>query len=404
MNSIMVVLGKELRRIFTDRRLVITTFILPALTIAIMYSAIGYFAGNLVDTMKNERLEVAVVNMPDSLRDEFKENAIEIKYEDDDEKIVKEKIYDKDLDAYIKFDKDFDESISNFKNATIPSVNVIYNPKVNKINMRLGRVKSLFDDYKINVIKERLGSGKYAEVFNLEKNEIELRASDEASVGGLASAMLPMFITIFIFSGAMGIGIDSISGEKERGTFAIMLVAPIDRTVIIVTKILSIAVVSFLSTVSSFIGILISIPFAKRALMTNGSESVEIVHNLSISGSRLFMMFVTMLSIMMVSVTLIAIISLYAKSVKEANTYVTPVYLVVMLASFLPMYSPAADTPLYMYSVPIYNGITSMIKILNGEATFTIILITFLSSLIVTGVLVYVMRKMIYKESVVFPS
>jgi sodium transport system permease protein len=55
----------------------------------------------------------------------------------------------------------------------------------------------------------------------------------------------------------MGLGVDTIAGEKERGTIANLLISPIKRVDIIMGKIVSLAIVSVLSAgvyVISFIG------------------------------------------------------------------------------------------------------------------------------------------------------
>ena len=49
--------------------------------------------------------------------------------------------------------------------------------------------------------------------------------------------MLPYFITILLFAGAMGLGVDMITGEKERGTMASLLVTPVKRSSIVLGKV-----------------------------------------------------------------------------------------------------------------------------------------------------------------------
>ncbi|PID82851.1 MAG: hypothetical protein CSB15_01215 [Clostridiales bacterium] len=405
MRGVSIVLGKELRRIFTDRRLVFNTFILPMLSIFIMYSLMGFFASKMIDNAKNDDIKIIVNHTPKSLSGEFKKFGIKIVSTSDKYDDVKQKLYDKKIDGYLEFDKEFDKKIENYKSGNVPNVKLIYNPKDKKSSMKLNRVKMLFDDFKTNIIVKRLGDKNFANVLNLTRQEVELKKDSEKSVGGFIGMMLPFFLTMFIFSGALGIGIDSIAGEKERGTFAIMLIAPVDRSVIIITKIISIAIVSVLSTISSFVGIILSKPFADSILKNPGMSGVDkAVSNSSFTINQLVMLFVVMMSMTFLFVSLISILSLYAKTVKEANTYVSPIYLVVMMISFLPMYMPGLEAKTFMFAIPIYNAIMCMMKILNGEATALMVLITFISSLAFTFLLIYIMRRMIYKESVVFPS
>jgi sodium transport system permease protein len=69
-----------------------------------------------------------------------------------------------------------------------------------------------------------------------------------------------MLIIMFLFSGAMSIGPDSIAGEKERGTIATLLVTPVKRSEIAIGKVMSLSIISLFSATSSFIGIMLSLP------------------------------------------------------------------------------------------------------------------------------------------------
>ena len=68
---------------------------------------------------------------------------------------------------------------------------------------------------------------------------------DEQKAGGKAlGMMLPYFVTILLFAGAMGLGTDMVAGEKERGTMASMLVAPIKRSSIVLGKVFALMIIS----------------------------------------------------------------------------------------------------------------------------------------------------------------
>ena len=52
-----------------------------------------------------------------------------------------------------------------------------------------------------------------------------------------------------LFQGAMGLGVDTITGEKERGTIASMLLSPIKRSQIVFGKLISLGILTALSSV-----------------------------------------------------------------------------------------------------------------------------------------------------------
>lgn len=72
-NNTITVMKKELARFFGDRRLVITTLLLPGIMIYVVYSFLGSV---MMKTMLPEDTYVAkayVVDMPDSVREEMRE-------------------------------------------------------------------------------------------------------------------------------------------------------------------------------------------------------------------------------------------------------------------------------------------------------------------------------------------
>ena len=72
---------------------------------------------------------------------------------------------------------------------------------------------------------------------------------DQKASGKALGMMLPYFITILLFAGAMGIGTDMIAGEKERGTMASLLVTPVKRKSIVLGKVFALMTISGISSV-----------------------------------------------------------------------------------------------------------------------------------------------------------
>jgi len=70
---------------------------------------------------------------------------------------------------------------------------------------------------------------------------------DTEFMGKIIASLLPMLMIMFLFSGAMSIGPESIAGEKERGTIATLLVTPVKRKEIAIGKILALSVLSLIS-------------------------------------------------------------------------------------------------------------------------------------------------------------
>jgi len=219
---------------------------------------------------------------------------------------------------------------------------------------------------------------------------------DERTVAARGIAMLmPMLVIIFLFVGAMSIGPDAIAGEKERGTIASLLVTPTKRRDIALGKVSSIAVLSFLSAISSFAGILLSLP----RLMQFGEEMPDM-------GIYRIVDFVAVFAVLLTTVifivSLISIISTYSKTIKEANAMIMPFYFIAMIIGILNSFGAEPNQSLWVHFFPIYAPINALSGILMFEYSVINLVITLLMNLVYSGLMVYALNKMFDSEKVMF--
>ena len=395
--SLMIIMKKELRRVFTDRRLVVTNFILPMVSIALVYSIMGFMIGQTTEEIESHITKVQGVNVPTEVVQMINDSGTMIFTPfENTEKTPDEMLLAGDIDYYLAFDADFSAKIEQ---GTIPEIVGKYSPKSDVSIEASYKVPSVLEQYRNAVLANRLGDANLLQVYALNATEIEIPAEEKGIDRGIAN-LIPMLVSIFIFAGAMGIGMDSIAGEKERGTIATMLLTPVDRGVIIGGKVLSLSVVAMISMISSFIGVMLSIPFSARFLSTEGSFDMS---QISLGGSELAMFFICMIGMVGMYVTVISVLSMIANSLKEAGAYITPAYMVVMITAFMNMFGSADVSEIYYY-VPVYNNLVNMKQILLGDGDIIKVLISFGTSAVITLALLVMARKLMHKEKVVFPS
>ena len=121
-NNTITVMKKELARFFGDRRLVITTLLLPGIMIYVVYSFLGSV---MMKTMLPEDTYVAkayVVDMPDSVREEMRELRVDWQQADREQLTeIRQEIQEKQVDGLVVFPADFDtNNSSDEKFITIP--------------------------------------------------------------------------------------------------------------------------------------------------------------------------------------------------------------------------------------------------------------------------------------------
>ncbi|MBQ4474349.1 MAG: ABC transporter permease, partial [Lachnospiraceae bacterium] len=68
MRSLRVVMKKELDRVFKDRKLVFSLFILPAVMMVMIYGLMGMMVSNMMSDIEEHVPVIAAVNLPDDFR------------------------------------------------------------------------------------------------------------------------------------------------------------------------------------------------------------------------------------------------------------------------------------------------------------------------------------------------
>lgn len=404
-----VIIKKELMRVFTDRRLVFTVFILPALSIALVYSIMGFMIKDMVEDIEDNVSNVYIKNMPSSFERhiENSEKNMEITLLKKDQSIdnIKKEIYNGNVDYLIVFEEDFEKKLNNYEIGDKPNLETYYNPSEDYSNeIRYEFESVIFLEYKNEILSSRLGNSDYIEpyYFNKDNQDSEIQDTRKATGKGL-STLIPFLISIFLFSGAMSVGLDSIAGEKERGTMATLLVTPVKRETIAFGKIISLGIIAIVSTLSQFLGIVISMPFASM-LFSSGpaSEASEVKLSALQYGLKEFgLLILIMITMAGLYVALICTISIFARTVKEASTYMTPVYMVVMIAGVSTMFSNS--TPgLIEYMIPIYGSIVAMKGLLTFETTLLTGMMTIVSTIIYIIIFGIILKRMFNSEKVMF--
>jgi sodium transport system permease protein len=236
--------------------------------------------------------------------------------------------------------------------------------------------------------------------FDINRADCEEQTFDQASsddvLGNIRSKLIPMLILMMLFSGVMAIAPSAIAGEKERGTIATLLVTPMRRNELALGKIVSLSAIALLSGLSSFIGIVLSLPKMIQA----DAEGVEL--GLNYTGSDYIVLLLIILASVLIMASAVSLLSALAKDVKNAGTMITPFMLVVMLCGLMPMFQNGASENLAVYLIPFYNSIEVMTAVFAHELQWTPVLITLAANIVYTSIAVWGLTRMFNSEKVMF--
>ena len=389
-SGIVAIMRKELARFFGDKRMVVS-ILLPGVLIYVMYSFMGQAMGSLYGVEEDYVPTVQVVNLPESVSGLVSAsggiNLLETDASDLED--AKAAVAEQRLDLLAVFPEDFDQAVAAYDPASggaAPNVEIYYNAASTESQSTYMMFTGLLDAYEAQLAnKFDINAG--GDTYNL--------ASEKDTAGTYFASLMPLLLMIFLYSGCVAVAPESIAGEKERGTIATMLITPIRRGDIAVGKILALAVVALLSGASSAVGTVLSLP----KLM--GAASDELSAN--IYGAQDYLLLAAViLSTVLLLVTLISILSTFAKTVKEAQTYVMPLMILVMVLGVTAMFGGGAKTELWYYLIPLYNSVQCMVGVFSFSTVTTGVAAALAANAVYTVLGVFVLTRMFNNEKIIF--
>lgn len=387
----LTIIRKEFQRFFGDRRMLLTTVLLPGLMIYVIYSLMGSFMADRFSVGEEDRPPVYVANAPESLRTALSALPIElIDAAPEDAETMRALVASGEEGAvYAVFPSDFEQAIAAYdvqSGLEAPNVQIYYNSASVASDTAMGQLCNLLDDY------ERSLSNRFD--INAGEGVYDL-ASAKDMTGMIFSMMVPMLMLMFVFSGCMAVAPESIAGEKERGTIATLLVTPMKRSELAIGKIISLSGIALLSGLSSFLGTILSLP----NLMGMSGASMDAAAYGAADYLRLLLV---VLSTVLVIIALISIISAMARSVKEASTAVSPLMVLVMLIGVTSMLGGGAPQQPLLYLIPLYNSVQAMNGILAFSANGLHIALTVASNVLYGCVGAWILTRMFNSERIMF--
>ena len=388
MNNILTILKKELARFFGDKRLAFSSILLPGLMIYIMYTFMGSALSTMFESTE-EASSLYAVSVPASLQETLS-SQFSITEVDPSQVDALQTDIENHANILVVFPSDFDEAVAVYDSASgaaAPAVEIYYNSANTDSSTAQSVLVSILDQYE----------SALANKFDVNPGDPSLYdlASDRDSAAMIFSSMLPMLLMIFLFTGCMSVAPESIAGEKERGTIATLLVTPVKRSHIAIGKIIALSIIALLSGISSTLGTVLSMP----ALMGAASDNMNIgIYTVS----DFLLLAVVILSTVLFLVAVISVISAYARTIKEAQSYVTPLMIIATLIGITAMFGGGAPQDWFYYFIPLYNSVQCMSAIFSFTCIPVNALITVASNLIYSVVFVFILTRMFNNEHVVF--
>ena len=402
MRNVGIVYRKELTEALRDRRTVISTILVPLLLFPVMSVGFGSLAVALVGKAKEEVPKVMLRGGDDSpaVVDGLKKlGTIQIVPASPD---WKDQIINKEIRAAVEIPAGFQSDVDKQKSDTVKISN--YQGEM-KSEFATDKIETYMKEYRDKVIKERLAAKNLAETvlkpFEVKRENV---APEEKVSGAAFGGIIGYMVILLCMTGAMYPAMDLTAGEKERGTMETILSSPISRMHLVLGKFFLILTAALGTAALSVLSMGVSFSvLAHYTSQSAGGREAAAGLILKLGPKTVISVFLMALPIAVLFSATLMTIALFAKTYKEAQSYLTPMTFVVIIPAVAAMLPGVELTP-KLSLVPILNVSLLCKELVAGTYHWNYIAIIFSSTCVYAAVALFLAIKMFQRESVLFRS
>ncbi|HWH69863.1 MAG TPA: ABC transporter permease subunit [Candidatus Sulfotelmatobacter sp.] len=194
-------------------------------------------------------------------------------------------------------------------------------------------------------------------------------ASGKQVAGLTLGRTLTLLLLFFVLTSGAVVATDSLAGEKERGTLETLLTTAVNRGEILAAKQLLILAVALLITFIQTLNLLVYISFKLIPVPGNLAAAVP--------PGVVALLFLLFLPVAAVAANVLLLVSGCAKSYKEAQMYFFPVFLLGLLPALAP-FLPGVPLRSAIALVPVANIAVAAKEILTGRFDWPLIALSWL--------------------------
>ena len=264
------------------------------------------------------------------------------------------------------------------------------------------KLEEIFTIYKDRKVKNKIEQSKLdvKETLNPVVYQTVDVAEDEDVAGLVLGGILPFILIMGVLLGAIYPAIDSMAGEKERGTLETLFTLPISNLELVMGKYMAVSLCAIVTAILNVVSILMTLIY----ILTTGELTGQLIFGSLKLSSLVFPLFITIICVclfaMVVSAISMCVCSL-AKSFKDAQNYITPVMFLVLIPSYVSMI-PNISLDRTTSVIPVVN-ISLLIKsVLTNNTNLGLIALVFISNFAFVILSVIILSKMFNSEEILF--
>ena len=400
LKHILTVFKKEVKDLARDKRTIVTSILLPMLLIPLLNVIMGGGVQKFTKDL-NENVTIALSrtsNTPE-IRQLVREKLISgnsnlnlVDTDKPDEALKNEKVR-----CILDFESGFADRM---KKGEPFKITLKYDKSKTKSEASVDIVAGAIDQFKAGIVSDRIAAlGLSQDILTpvvIEKTNV---AANQQGNNMMLIMMLPLMIGLLVSIGGIPAATDLVAGEKERKTFEPLLTTMPDRGSLLMGKYLAVTMFSLASVAAIVAGIVIGYSVNPNSL-TMGVDSQ--ISGFEIRPVAIVLALVITAALGMTFSGIQIALSAFAKSYKEAQTYMSFLMLGAMIPGYATIFMQPGDLRTYMFAVPVLNTISAFKMILGGVINYADLLIALVTSVIFVAVTLWLAASLFKKEKIMF--
>lgn len=372
-----IVFRKELMELLRDRKTLFFMIALPMLFFPVIIGGVTYFSSKAFSEAQTKVLDVSILNAesaPDVVAALEASELFNVKPIEDGAS-PQEWVKSEAVDFVLEIPE-------NYAQPLLDSGKRIFSVYLNDagLNMVQSRLEDLIQpliSVQHDIAFETLGVSESArlgliEPFAIEKVDVaDKRENWGEKIGGL----IPYFMFILCLQGAMVPASDMGAGEKERGTLETLLISPIERNKLVLGKFLTIG---FAGVMTALVTVL---SMAIWGVVLSQGMAIKLVADFmgAISAIDFVLIFLMLIPVVSIFSSVLLSLSVYARSFKEAQGYMTPLVFIVIVPIILSML-PGVELKGKWAWVPLTNVSLAIKELVKGTMDYFQLFAIFIST------------------------
>jgi sodium transport system permease protein len=397
--NIFIVYRKELREALRDRRTLISSIVVPLLLFPVLAIVLGYTAAELFGELNRQSSRIMILGGEDSPDIAAGLKAVKNLRVLPTAADYADQISDKKIRAAVEIPAGFQKSVERGEH---PDVKIYIFSGDLKSATAANRIELFFRDYRDSIVREQLAAhqlpANLMKPFDIERQNV---VPTEKVAGETYGGLIPYLAILMCMTGAMYPAMDLTAGEKERGTMETILSSPISRTHLVFGKFLLVLSASLATATLSVASMAGSFTVLSHLVPAQGGgEGLPII---PIHAKTALAVFAMAVPIAVLFSSAMITIALFAKTFKEAQSYLTPMTFVVLVPSIAAVI-PGIELNTKLALIPILNVSLLCKELITGTYHWNYIALTFLTTCVWAGAALFLAVKMFQRESVLFSS